>query len=309
MRGKALLLIGVILSLSNANGPLGTSESIAQEPPPAREEVRLDAQIAPEDTVDSEHAVRGFVWDAVAKRKAVRVAALPPAPAVVNAAAPQTQTQTFPPVIDQLDIQLKHKIIATEVFDLLPDQCHGTLKHFYVRYEKPERRGLAGKSTVIVDGTLPDDEFRAVLVHEMLGHLFELGCLTGTSQAGTSSFRDGSDPVFMDDPSLAFYRISWSDSKTRKQGGKVEDFVSGYAASDPFEDLAESMAYYILSRDAFVERARTNITIATKLKWMETFLPLNPVTANGVAFWNGSVPWDATKLPYTWKGTTTLANR
>jgi hypothetical protein len=247
------------------------------------------------------------VWDAVAKRKALRVASLSSPPTVLNTAAPDIPPQTFPPVIDQPDIQLKHKIIATEIFDLLPDQCHDTLKHFYVRYEKPERRGLAGKSTVIVDGTLPDDEFRSVLVHEMLGHLFELGCLTGTAQAGASPFKDGNDPVFFDDPSLAFYRISWSDSKARRTESKAEDFVSGYAASDPFEDLAETMAYYILSRETFIERARTNVVIATKFKWMEAFLPLDSVTVNGVAFWNGSVPWDATKLPYTWKGTMAFA--
>ena len=309
MRGKALLLIGVILSLSNANGPLGTRESIAQEPSSAREEVYLDAQVMKENLAETEHAVRSFAWDAVAKRKALRTASLPSAPAVTTTATPQIRPQTFPSVIDQPDILLKHKIIATEVFDLLPTQCQGTLKHFYVRYEKPERRGLAGKSTVIVDGTLPDNEFRAVLVHEMLGHLFELGCLTGTQQVGASSFKDGSDPVYLDDPSLAFYRISWTDGKTRRPEGKAEDFVSGYAMTDPFEDLAESMAYYVLNRDSFIERARTNEAIATKFKWMVTFLPLPSVTVNRATLWSGSIPWDATKLPYAWRGTTTLAKR
>jgi len=203
-------------------------------------------------------------------------------------------------VIDQPDIQLKHKVIASEVFNMLPASCQGSLKNFFVRYEKPERRGLAGKSTVIVDGTLPDDEFRAVLMHEMLGHVFDLGCMAGSAQAGVSTFRDGNDPVFNDDPSFAFYRISWTDSKTRKPASAAVDFVSGYAASDPFEDIAESMTYYLLQYDAFRARAQENRVLAVKLKWLETFFPQPQRVAIGQSTGAGSVPWDTTKLPYTW---------
>jgi len=205
-------------------------------------------------------------------------------------------------VVDQPDIQERHKIIADEVLRLLPVSCTSQLKNFYVRYDKPDRRGLAGKSTIILDGTLPDEEFRAVLIHEALGHVFDLGCLAGSPLSGTSMFKDGNEPIFRDDASLSFYRISWTDSTHQRAGTKPEDFVSGYAASDPFEDLAESAIYYVLHNGEFTQRAMTNASLATKLKWLQTFLPVSPVASGTLAAaWDGTVPWDATKLAYSWK--------
>jgi hypothetical protein len=206
-------------------------------------------------------------------------------------------------VVDQPDIQERHKVIASEVLRLLPTRCQWEIENFYVRYDKPERRGLAGKSTIILDGTLPDDEFRAVLIHEAFGHVFDLGCLTGSAAAGRSPFQDGSDPVFNDDPSLAFYRISWLDAKTKREEARPDDFVTGYAETDPFEDFAESAIYYMLQRETFAQRASTDAALLAKYKWFQTFLPLTFLDAGThVAAWDGTVPWDATKLLYAWKG-------
>lgn len=295
MRGKALTIIGILLTLSGSTRLLQAEQSIAQEAVPAMENVLLDGTNAA-----SEHGAR-YARIPVMKNKTV---------ALKPSAVPVTQapsTPVFPAVIDQPDIQLKHKIIATEVFDLLPAECHDTLKHFYVRYEKPDRRGLAGKSTVIVDGTLPDDEFRAVLIHEMLGHVFDLGCKTGSADAGASMFKDGSDPVYNNDPSAAFYRISWTDAKTRRTDAQSADFVSGYAVSDPFEDLAESMTYYLLQRSAFFARAQLNPALAVKLKWLQTFFATSGRVAAGQSTGIGAVPWDTTKLPYRWSRSATVA--
>lgn len=297
MRGRALLTIGIILSISNGWAPAGTTPSIALLEPPA------SVQQIPETPEAPAHAVRAV---RVPAKNALR-------PYLLTTHAPReaAPTETFLPAIDQPDIALKHKRIANEVIRLLPSECQMQLQHFYVRYDKPDRRGLAGKSVIIIDGTLSDDEFRAVLMHEALGHLFDLGCLTGTPQAGKSDFVDGSDPIYNDDPSLAFYRISWLDATHRRPNAKAEDFVTGYAITDPFEDLAESVTYYLLNRTAFVKRARMNIALAAKLRWLQTFLPAAssppPITKNTA--WTGVIPWDATKLPYTWKITTTTLAR
>ncbi|MDD5750966.1 MAG: hypothetical protein PHS73_00410 [Candidatus Peribacteraceae bacterium] len=279
MRVLALVSFGIILSLGGAVRPLQAEGSVAQKQDAAME------QTAPHGVIAA---------------RLPRTPVRQPRTSSASSAGIRSAIAVFPAVIDQPDIQLKHKIIATEVFNLLPVSCQGSLKHFYVRYEKPERRGLAGKSTVIIDGTLPDEEFRAVLVHEMLGHVFDLGCMTGSAQAGASTFRDGADPVYNDDPSFAFYRISWTDAKTKRSDAVSADFVSGYAASDPFEDMAESVAYYMLQNAAFRSRARENAVLAVKLKWLETFFPVNQPVALGQTTGAGSVPWDVTKLPYTW---------
>ncbi|MDD5041439.1 MAG: hypothetical protein PHX87_02520 [Candidatus Peribacteraceae bacterium] len=293
-------MIGVTLAVS-VSGSTGTTVSIAQETSSASAQALSQAMptvsLLP---LSPEHEARSGTRILSKQRTWVPVPVS--APAVENTMPPAKPKRSFLSVVDQPDIQERHKIIADEVLRLLPDRCTSRIRNFYVRYDKPDRRGLAGKDTIILDGTLPDDEFRAVLIHEALGHVFDLGCLTGSPLAGNSIFKDGNEPIFRDDASLSFYRISWADSTHQRGGTTAEDFVSGYAASDPFEDLAESAIYYILHNDTFRQRARTDAALATKLKWLQTFLPVAPVAQGtlGTA-WDGTVPWDATKLAYEWK--------
>jgi hypothetical protein len=206
------------------------------------------------------------------------------------------------PITDQPDILPHHRAMASEVLRAMPAQCLATLQSLYVRYDNPQHRGLAGKNSIIIAGNLPDNEFRALLVHEF-GHVLDLGCITGTASAGASEFRDGADIMWQNDPSLVFYRISWIGNKVQREGTKAEDFVSGYASWDPFEDLSESLAYYVFQQDTFRIRAKTNTAIAGKLAWIETFVfPSGLRVAQGEQYWDGTVPWDTTKLAYTWGG-------
>jgi len=305
VRGKTFLIIGIALTVGNASGPTGATVSIAQDPPAASKQALPTVALLP--LPEESHEARPGSRIVSTKQRTWQ-----PAPVIVQEAPAVTKVlrRNFLPVVDQPDIEEHHKIIADEVLRLLPAGCTSQLKNFYVRYDKPERRGLAGKSTIILDGTLPDEEFRAVLIHEALGHVFDLGCLTGSPLAGSSIFKDGNEPIFRDDPSLSFYRISWYDSQTQRDDAKPDDFVSGYAASDPFEDLAESTIYYILQNEAFTQRAMTNATLAEKLKWLQAFLPVNPTSvATPGEGWDGSVPWDATKLAYSWKNPAIVARQ
>jgi hypothetical protein len=218
--------------------------------------------------------------------------------------SPQPKVETLLPVVDQQDIALKHRRIADEVLRIMPKVCRDSLKNFYVRYDNPKQRGLAGKNTLILSGNVPDSEFRALLIHE-LGHVFDLsetkGCLGGTSTAGVSEFRDGVELIYKDDPSLLFYRISWTGEKASKASSKPQDFVTGYAAWDAFEDFGESMAYFVLHNELFRQRSLTNPALAAKYQWFQTYLfpeGVNVATSN--ESWTGKVPWDATKLSYTW---------
>lgn len=207
-------------------------------------------------------------------------------------------------VVDHPEIREEHKAIADEMLRMLPTACRLQLQNFYVRYDHPEQRGLAGPRSVIVTGNVPPQEFRALLVHELFGHIVDLGCLQGTAESGFSAFRDGKTPIYKNDPSVGFYEISWLTEKVQRAEAQATDFVTGYANWDAFEDFAETVTYYVLQEEAFRARAKTNAVLAKKLAWLETNLfPKKIRIAEGTSVWDGkTVPWDATKLPYAWIG-------
>ncbi len=143
------------------------------------------------------------------------------------------------------------------------------LKNLTLFYSEEGRRGYGGGDTIILRCTNVEDyELVAVLIHE-LGHVYDTGVLKGSERSGESNFRDGSKPVFNDDPSLEFYRISYVDDKTLKSSATALDFVSGYAMSDPFEDFAESYIFYLLHGDKFRKLAAHNETLSKKYDFLK----------------------------------------
>lgn len=210
------------------------------------------------------------------------------------------------PVVAQPEIQERHQRIADEVLRLLPESCRDQLQNFYVRYDSPKERGLGGQRTIIVSGNVPDDEFRALLIHEAFGHLVDLGCMRGTAAAGPSNFRDGDEVIYTDDPSVAFYRISWITEDVQRGFSRPSDFVSGYARRDAYEDFAESVTYYVLQGETFRTRAAENTVLREKLRWLGANLFTERNVATGAHAWDGrTIPWDVTKLPYVWLPETT----
>lgn len=217
--------------------------------------------------------------------------------AAAAAPLPAPAVTTIHAAVDQPTISDSHKKLATAVLQALPAGCRDHLKTFVVLYKGATRRGLGGKTTVILDGSVPDAEFAALLVHEC-GHVIN-GNLLGNAQSGDSGYRDGSEVFYNDSPAVSFWSISWKPTGAKKPGMKDADFVSGYAKSDQYEDFAETFAAYVLQREMLVERAAENPTIAAKLTWMETHLPLkDDAIGPGSHDWNGTVPWDVTKLAF-----------
>lgn len=203
------------------------------------------------------------------------------------------------PVVRQKNIREDHQHIADTVLRRLPSGCRDHLKNFYVLYNNPKQRGLGGKSTIILDGTASDTEFAALLVHEC-SHVIHAN-MPGSSKSDMSAFKDGKDTFAADSPVVSFFSISWIQSNIMKQGQTKEDFVSGYAQSDAFEDFAETFAAYVLQRPSLIERARTSTAMAAKLAWMETNLPLvDHLLGIPQYTWDNVVPWDTTKLAYLW---------
>lgn len=211
-----------------------------------------------------------------------------------SASASSAVTLAF---LDQPSITQHHKELATAVFMALPSGCRANIRSFSILYKDAKYRGLGGKTTIIIDGSVSDTEFIALLAHEC-GHVIS-GNLTGTASVGNSAYWDGKEAFKADAPVLSFFSASWENERTLKKGSKDADFISGYAKTDIFEDFAETFAAYVLQRPYLRKRAETNAAIAQKLAWMEQNLPLSE-TAVGETTYAGTskVPWDVTKLPY-----------
>jgi hypothetical protein len=205
------------------------------------------------------------------------------------------------PVVSQKDINERQQVLADKVLRALPASCRNSLQSFYVNYDlHPSNRGLGGESVIIVTGNVSDREFMALIVHEC-GHVADLGGIRGTVASGRSSFLDGNTPIYLDDPSVQFYQISWITSKVNQPGMNDKDFVSGYAMSDPFEDFAETFAYYALQQKEFAKLAQKNPVLKAKYDFMQQVVFSDgDRIAIGKHVRGKSVPWDVTKLPYVW---------
>jgi hypothetical protein len=155
------------------------------------------------------------------------------------------------------------------VLTLIPKETAEQLSDLTFYFNDTGRRGLGGGSTIILRcQNVTDRELVGVFIHE-LGHIFDTGVIKGNFWAGESEFMDGKNPVYKDDLSLDFYRISFKNDKTLKAAATNLDFVSGYAMSDPFEDFAESYNFYLLHGDDFRYLAVSNTALEQKYNFLK----------------------------------------
>jgi hypothetical protein len=172
---------------------------------------------------------------------------------------------------DSLDDPISADRCASLVYrtlEVLPKETVSNLKNLTLYFNNTGRRGLGGGSTIILRcENVTDAELVSVLVHEM-GHIEDTGVLKGNFWAGESEFRDGKNPIYNDDVSLDFYRISFKNDKTIMAKTSDLDFVSGYAKTDPFEDFAETYNYYLLQGNNFRILAGNNDALMKKYDFM-----------------------------------------
>lgn len=212
-------------------------------------------------------------------------------------------------------LTLQHcKSLVYRTLKSLPAEPVRHLKNLTLYFADTGRRGLGGGDTIILRcQNVTDEELVAVLVHEM-GHIMDTGVMSGkdnllasaldlAGSADEAVFMDGTHPVSNDDPSVEFYSISFKDSTTLKDDANPLDFVSGYAMTDPFEDFAESYAYYVLHGDDFRTLAKRNKKLRQKYEF------LKEKVFNDVEYYNGDETgksvdfgqrnYDVTILPYS----------
>ncbi len=131
-----------------------------------------------------------------------------------------------------------------------------------------------------------DTEFTKLFIHE-LGHYIDLYV-----------FVPGANGVDLSD---RFYSVSWQKPTVKRSGEWTMDFVSGYAASNQYEDFAESMVFYIFHNATFADRGLRSESIRQKyLFFANSVFPR--WYFQGTDFSIGRVPsyvWDTTKVAYS----------
>ncbi len=171
---------------------------------------------------------------------------------------------------DGTQTKLKHCAELTYLtLEKLPQKISSKVKDLTLHFDNSARRGLGGGGTIILRcSNETDAELVGVLMHE-IGHVTDSSYLTGNFWSGKSEFMDGQNPVYNDDPSLKFYRISFTNEKIIKSTASKEDFVSGYAMTDPFEDFAETFNFYVLHGREFRAMKVDNYALNQKYNFMK----------------------------------------
>lgn len=117
------------------------------------------------------------------------------------------------------------------------------LSVFIDEAQKEPRGQIRGKEMKLSAIIQADAEFIKLFTHE-LGHFIDIYVLRASPQNS--------------DPSLDFYKISWKNPKTKHASSGLSSFVSGYAATNQYEDFAESFVWYVFHNEKFLDAAMKN---------------------------------------------------
>ena len=112
--------------------------------------------------------------------------------------------------------------------------------------------------TVTLSATMTSiTEASKVLVHE-LGHMIDIYYLK--SRSGHS------------DPSSLFYDISWTEPTVMRSDMSGSSFISGYAATNQYEDFAEAFAFYVFHNKDFQRRAQSESALKEKYDFLQQYV-------------------------------------
>lgn len=143
-------------------------------------------------------------------------------------------------------------------------------------------RGQMSNESVTLSPKMPLSEMAKVLVHE-LGHMIDIYALKQKN--------------FTPDPSKSFYAISWTEPTVIKSGLTSTSFVSGYAATNQYEDFAESFAMYVFHNQTFKQRALKNNELQQKYNFLQNSIFRG--FFEGTTYEKDPIPtklWDVTKI-------------
>lgn len=180
----------------------------------------------------------------------------------------------------------------------LPSSHTENLQSIEILNQAHTSRGMANSHKLILHTKSIEnqDELISVFIHEM-GHITDLGVLKSLN-GETTEFRDEDIPIFAEDPSINFYRISWAGESARKPDATRSDFISGYALTNCFEDFAESYLFYRMHGEKFRFLAQSSEKLQAKYDFLkeEVFGGKEFQVGKQVAENFDPLLWDATRL-------------
>lgn len=152
-----------------------------------------------------------------------------------------------------------------------------------------EPRGkMKGKQITLSSSVQKDSEFIQLFIHE-IAHYVDMYTFIKTSRR-----TDASD---------IFYAISWQNKNTKKPNEILDNFISGYAASNQYEDFAESFTFFMFHNSDFAYRAMKNESLRQKYLFFTEYV-FPDGNFSGTDFRIGNIPgyfWDTTKIPISVK--------
>lgn len=222
---------------------------------------------------------------------------------VLNGATVLKQYDLFNTSAVENILNVKHRLYLERVLEIFPSQYGEKLREFLVFKDTAGEFGAFVKTispthtfwTFAVSSDLLGKEktelSKELIVHE-LAHIISYESVVGLPLPATASchtyFKKRGCPK--ENSYLAiFVKEFWSDSDLdRAEQFKkaknplvmaddyfettAEEYISGYAALSPEEDLAESFAQYVIARES-----RKNTTVSKKTWWFEQFSDLQDV--------------------------------
>jgi hypothetical protein len=153
---------------------------------------------------------------------------------------------------------------------------------------KEPRWRMKDKKVLLSNLVSRDSEFIKLFVHEF-AHFIDIYLLT--------------ESLVYSDLSKDFYAISWIDTSVKRAGEWMGSFVTGYAATNKYEDFAESFVFYVFHNRAFADMALKNESLRRKyLFFSEYIFREQEFVQTDFTLWTlPSYSWDSTKIPISLK--------
>ena len=153
------------------------------------------------------------------------------------------------------------------------------------------------KITINLDSFTDLSQFWQVLTHEFW-HIVDLWVLNWNSWSKDSDYTEFWKVKFsVDDPSLEYYKYSWSSEDIRKSSAVEKDFCSDYWMSNPFEDFAECHNLYLNNRKLFRSMAAESSILKNKFNFFANLFDNEILwdynSQHLYVWWR---PWDTTAL-------------
>jgi Putative zinc-binding metallo-peptidase len=160
---------------------------------------------------------------------------------------------------------------------------YSQLSVFLDEYLIEPRGRMKGGSITLSNKVAKDAEFIQLFTHEF-AHFLDIYVLVPKKKQA--------------DPSNEYYMISWSNPTVKRIGQTMSSFVSGYAATNQYEDFAESFVFYVFQNQTFLDRAMKNDDLRQKYLFFQKYVFPNGTFVD-TNFALGKVPsyvWDSTKI-------------